>query len=377
MRTITGALALGVLAVSIAIGAHAQQLSKELNETIVMIPKKGFLFTAELETTIFKPKGDGPFPIVLINHGKAFGDPRFQERYRPLRAARYFMQRGYVVVVPMRQGFSKSTGIYMGAGCNIEDNGHAQAEDVQAVIDYVSSQPYADKNRILVLGQSHGGWTTLAFGALNYPGVKGLVNFAGGLEQRTCAAWEGTLARVVGSFGKNTRLPSLWFYGDNDRLFTPHLFRSMHEAYTANGGRATLVAFGKFGSDAHAMFGARAGERIWHPEVSRFLQEVGLPHEIAWPEYAGAQPMAAPPPTDFAPLDKLESVPYVRETGKKGYTTFLTKDLPRAFAVAPSGAWGWASGGDDPVRRALDNCNKHGKGACKLYAVDDAVVWKE
>jgi dienelactone hydrolase len=377
VRSMTGALALGFLAVSIAIGARAQELSQELNETIVMIPKKGFLFTAQLETTIFKPDGDGPFPIAVINHGKASGAPLFQERSRPLLAVRYFMQRGYVVVAPMRQGFSKSTGMYMSGGCNIESNGYAQAEDVQVVLDYMASQPYADKDNILVLGQSHGGWTTLAFGTLNYPGVKGLVNFAGGLEQQNCAAWEGTLARVAGSFGKNSKLPSLWFYGDNDRLFTPHLFRSMHEAYTANGGKATLIAFGKFGKDAHGMFGSKAGERIWHAEMSKFLQEVGLPHEIVRPQYASPAPMAAPPPTDFAPLDKLESVPYVREIGKKGYLTFLTKDLPRAFAIAPSGAWGWSSGGDDPLKRALDNCNKHAKGACKLYAVNDSIVWKE
>lgn len=352
-------------------------LGDEPNETVVMIPKKGFLFTAELETTIFKPEGEGPFPIVVINHGKARGDPRFQDRLRPVRQARYFLQRGYVVVVPMRQGFSKSTGAYMGAGCNIESNGLAQAEDVQAVLDYVTSQPYADRKSILVIGQSHGGWTTLAFGTLNYPGVKGLVNFAGGLRQENCAAWEATLARVAGGYARSTKLPSLWFYGDNDSYFSPHLFRSMHEAYVANGGKAKLVAFGKFGTDAHRMFGSPGGERIWHSEMSAFLRDVGLPDEIRWPQYAGPQPMAPPPRTDFAPVDKLEALPYVKETGRKGYAEFLTKDSPRAFAVAPSGAWGWANGGDDPLKRALDNCNKNGKGACRLYAVDDAVVWKE
>ena len=188
----TSRLWAAVLALSIAAGAHPQELNRELDETIAMIPKKGLLFTAQLETTIYKPDGGGPFPIVVINHGKAIGDPHFQERYRPHVAVRYFLQRGYLVVVPMRQGFSKSTGSYIGAGCNVESNGRVQAEDVQAVLDHFVAQPYADKNNILVLGQSHGGWTTLAFGTLNYPGVKGLVNFAGGLRQEQCSAWEST-----------------------------------------------------------------------------------------------------------------------------------------------------------------------------------------
>jgi hypothetical protein len=192
---------------------------------------------------------------------------------------------------------------------------------------------------------------------------------------QSCAAWEGTLARVAAGFARNTKLRSLWFYGDNDRLFNPHMFRTMHEAYRANGGDASLVAFGNFGKDAHAMFASRAGERIWHPEMSKFLQQVGLPHRIEFPQYAGPAPMEAPPATAFAPLDKVEAVPHIRESGKKGYATFLTRDMPRAFAIAPSGAWAWASGGDDPLKRALDNCSKHAKSACSLYAVDDAVVW--
>lgn len=111
-----------------------------LNETVLMIPKKGF-FTLELETTLYKPDGDGPFPVAVINHGKSPANTRFQGRYRPAIAARYFLHRGYAVVVPMRQGFSRSGGSYIGGGCNVESNGRVQAEDVQAALDYVVSQP--------------------------------------------------------------------------------------------------------------------------------------------------------------------------------------------------------------------------------------------
>ena len=68
-------------------------------------------------------------------------------------------------------------------------------------------------------------------------------------------------------------------------------------------------------------------------------------------------------------------VPHLRDSGRAGYKTFLSKPHPRAFAIAPTGAWGWADGGDDPLKRALDNCNRNGRGQCKLYAVDDEVVW--
>ena len=357
--------------------AQTGDTDASLNESVQRVPKNG-LFTIELETTIYKPDGEGPFPVAIINHGKSAGDPHFQARYRPAPAVRYFLQRGYAVVVPMRQGFSKSGGSYISGGCNVESNGRVQAEDVKAVLDHVASQAWADKERIVVLGQSHGGWTTLAFGSQNYPGVKVLINFAGGLRQERCVGWEKNLATGAAEYARQTRLPSLWFYGDNDSYFNTDTYRAMFEQYTAAGGQARLVAFGKFGTDSHSMFGARAGAAIWQPEVSKLLASVGLPSEpqVVYAKFAVPPLMDVPPGTDFAPLDDETSLPHIKETGRAGYKIYLTKPIPRAFAVSPSGAWGWADGGDDPLRRAVDNCNRRGNGQCRLYSVDDLVVWK-
>ena len=357
--------------------AQTTETDALLNETVQMVPKKG-LFTLELETTFYKPDGDGPFPIAVINHGKSLGDAHFQGRYRPALATRYFLQRGYAVVVPMRQGFSKSSGSYMGVGCNVESNGRMQADDVKAALDFVVSQPWADKDRIVVLGQSHGGWTTLAFGTQSYPGVKALVNFAGGLRQDSCAGWEGGLARAAANYAKETHLPSLWFYGDNDSYFKPETYRAMFEQYTAAGGQARLIAFGQFGSDSHSMFGSRAGAPIWQPEVSKLLASVGLPSEPLkqYARFGRTEAMDAPPKTDFAALEDESKLPFVKDTGRAGYKTYLTKSIPRAFAIAPNGSWGWAEGGDDPLRRSLVNCNRKGNAECRLYSVDDYVVWK-
>ncbi len=358
--------------------APAQEINAALNEQVLMIPKTGGLFTIQLETTLYKPAGDGPFPLVVINHGKAIGDPHFQARYQPTSAARFFLQRGYAVVVPMRQGFSRSEGSFILGGCNVDSNGRAQAEDVKAVLDHVSAQRWADKSRILVVGQSHGGWTSLAFGTLGYPGVKGLVNFAGGLRQESCAGWESTLARASAAYGAETRVPSLWFYGDNDSYFRPYTFQPMHQSYVAAGAQAELVAFGPFGTDSHAMFGSRSGEAIWQPRLEAFLRSLGLPVETVYPEYGVLQTMPTPPATDFALLTEVEKVPYVRDSGRDGYREFLGRQTPRAFAIAPGGAWGWAENGDDPLARALGHCNRNAKSqTCHLYAVDNQVVWTE
>ncbi len=355
--------------------ASSQALTSELNEEVVQIPKLGKFFTVQLETTLYKPVTGGPFPIVVINHGKSLGDTRFQSRNRPTSAARFFLQRGYAVVVPMRQGFSKSEGSYIGGGCNVESNGNVQAEDVKAVLDFVVQQPWARKDQILVAGQSHGGWTTLAFGQENYPGVRGLINFAGGLRQEGCAGWESGLGRAASEYAKNTKSPSLWFYGDNDSYFSSFTYKNMFEKYTAAGGQAELVAFGVFGSDSHAMFGSRSGEAIWQPKVQQFMQKLGLPVDVISPEFAATPPMPIPPATNFADIGDVNAIPYIGEKGRDGYKNFLTKQYPRAFVISASGRWSWAEMGDDPLKRALDICRKNSGTECRLYAVDDQVVW--
>ncbi|MBB6592265.1 dienelactone hydrolase family protein [Ralstonia solanacearum] len=265
-------------AVLLAAAAHAEdKLPPGMTEQVVDVPKSAGIFTVRLETTIFKPAGDGPFPLIVLNHGKSHGNPAFQGRARYSAQAAALVARGYVVALPMRQGFSKSGGAYIGGGCNVESNGIVQAEDVVATLDYMTQQPYVDRDRIVIMGQSHGGLTTMAFGTLAYPGVRGLVNFAGGLRNDTCVAWEDNLVRAFGNYGKQSHYPSLWFYGDNDSYWPKPLPERLFAAYTSAGGKARLVDYGTFQSDSHGMFGSRAGLGIWLPQVDAFLRELGLP----------------------------------------------------------------------------------------------------
>jgi len=272
------------LAAAVALPAVAQQIA--LPVEVIFIPKKIPLWTLQLETTVYKPPGPGPFPLVVINHGKAAGPTGLQPRYTPGWAARYFIERGYVVFVPMRTGFSKSTGGYVGGGCNIESNGLVQAEDVAATVTHAHTLSYVDRSQTLIVGQSHGGWTTLAYGAAKPdPSVKGLVNFAGGLRQQDCIGWQLNLAKAAASYAQDTKLPSLWFYGDNDSFFTKEVYTEMFARYNKANPRAQLVAFGEFGQDSHSLFGSKAGRAIWEPHLETFMKQLGLAVKVVYPQY--------------------------------------------------------------------------------------------
>jgi dienelactone hydrolase len=347
-------------------------LDPTLNEQVVMVPAISGGQRVQLETTVFRPPGAGPFPVLIMNHGKALGNPRSQNRDRFLVVTREFVRRGYAVVVPMRKGFSRSTGDYSDRGCNMTANGHMQAEDLYGTLSYLREEKWADAQRIIVAGQSYGGLTAMAFGSRNYPGVKGLINFAGGLKVHggSCR-WQDSLVNAFSSYGARSSVPTLWFYGENDHHFDHDLAGRMHAAYTGAGGKARLVAYGPFKKDAHGMVGSRDGVRIWWPETEKFLQALGMPTE---PVVALADDNRFPP-TGYAAVDDLEAVPFLREQGREQYRAFLGKTFPRAFAVSAGGAWSWAEEGDDPAAQALADCQKNSSQPCHLYALDDNVVW--
>ena len=370
-------LALCATLLLLAAPGQAQSLDAALGEVVQMIPAGGFT-EPPLELTLYRPPGDGPFPLVLINHGRAPGLAKLQPRYRPVLAAREFVRRGYAVVVPMRQGFSQSGGNEISGGCNVYSNGLQQAKSVRRTLDWLATQPWADVQRHVVLGQSHGGLTTLAYGTDPLPGTRLLVNFAGGLRQENCPSWQAGLVDAIGQYGQTSRLPALWFYGDNDSYFAPAVWREAHARFVQAGGRADLVAFGDFGSDAHRMFGSRDGLPLWLPRVLAAMDAAGLPVQVLH-TLASADDQPRPPPSGFAALDDTARLPVKTDRARDGYRSWLAADSPRAFAVhAASGAWGSAWGGEQPLARALANCARNaggGANTCKLYAVDDSVVW--
>lgn len=353
-----------------AVGSRkpALLLNSGLNESVV------FLTTPDgtaLETTLFKPNGPGRFPLVVYNHGKESGAAREQARSRPIALAREFVQRGYIVAAPNRRGFARSGGHYGETDCDVYEHGVEQARDVAQAIQALVRRNDVDPNRILVLGASYGGLTSIAYGRTAAHGVRGIVSFAGGLRQTGCANWRRDLLSAYTRYGRQVRLPTLWFYGENDAFWPITLWRAMYDAYVGAGGRAQLVDIGRYKNNAHRLAGDRDGVPTWWPAMAAFLRSIGLPDRV---RYQVTLPVN-PPPSHFAPIEAVEAVPYLDERGRAAYRTFLQQYPARAFALSPSGAWAWAEGGDDPSAVALDGCQRNSRSICHLYAVDRDVVW--
>jgi len=372
VRQITSAI-VALLALSPAISQEqVVQLDYRINERVMLVPA-GANHEARLETTVFKPNGSGPFPLIVINHGKDPGRPSLQPRDRFYHMAAAFVKRGYAVMVPMRQGFASSTGHYIDHGCDMRANGYTQADDVRDTLDFARTQPWIDSQHIIVAGQSYGGLATMALGTETLPGVRGLINFAGGLRDDSNGCdWRGALETAFADYGAKNKIPSLWMYGENDSLFGPDVAARLYSAFEGAGGKAKLVEYPAFKRDSHGMVASRDGEKVWMADTERFLKQIGMPTEKLY-DFAD-QP--APPKTDFAVLDDIEAVPFLNASGREAYREYLTKLTPRAFAVSPGGQWCWTEEGEDPDARALATCSAKSAQPCTLYSVDDNVVWR-
>jgi hypothetical protein len=90
------------------------------------------------------------------------------------------------------------------------------------------------------------------------------------------------------------------------------------------------------------------------------------------------------PASGFAEIGNASALPTQSNRIKTIYADWLIHPLPRAFVIASDGSgygsWGNAPRKDkaepqDPTDRALYRCEKAGKLKCKLYAIDNNVVW--
>lgn len=273
--------------------AQDQQILSELNEQIVQIPlvQAGLFGKKEIQltATTFHPPGNGPFPLIILSHGTN-SDPAIRQkigRYRLIPQIREFLKRGFAIIVPIRRGHGSTGGTWVehyGTSCTnpfYYEAGLEIAKEIMAAINYGSKLSYVQSDKILLVGQSAGGFGSLATASLNPPGVIGVVNFAGGhggnpdtRPGMPCAPER--LAETIRKFAKTIRIPVLWHYAENDFFFGPPVVRDMFAAFQEAGAAGRLVMQPPFGKDGHALFGSRSGIPIWTPEFDRFIMELGV-----------------------------------------------------------------------------------------------------
>ena len=139
-----------------------------------------------LQALLIRPAGGGRYPLAVINHGSP-RDRTERAKMTPasfVRQAEEFAKRGWTTVIVMRRGYGDSAGEYAeSTGCNNADYvtvGRAGAADIRTAIEFLKKRPDVDPERIISVGQSAGGFSSVAL-TVNAPGgLVAVINIAGG-----------------------------------------------------------------------------------------------------------------------------------------------------------------------------------------------------
>ncbi|HEV2108859.1 MAG TPA: S9 family peptidase, partial [Thermomicrobiales bacterium] len=211
----------------------------------------------EIPAFWYKPATEGPWPVVVDVHG----GPESQRRTQFAPVTQFLLSRGYVVLAPNVRG---STG-YGKAYCHLDDVERRMdaVADLTAAADWLAAREDVRADRIAVMGQSYGGFMTLA-ALTSYPDrwaagvdVVGIADFITFLERtgpwrrsRRAAEYgdlerDADLLREISPLHKVDRIkaPLIVVHGRNDPRVPLFEAEQIVAALEARGRQTELLVF--------------------------------------------------------------------------------------------------------------------------------------
>jgi dipeptidyl aminopeptidase/acylaminoacyl peptidase len=127
---------------------HAITETDSFTKYLIRYPSDDLSITGMMNV----PKGEGPFPVVILNHGY-IPPPRYWSGADTWRAADHLAAQGYLTISPDFRGWGGSD-----SGDNFFRTG--LVIDVLNLVSSLPSLPQADPNRVGMWGHSMGGGVT-------------------------------------------------------------------------------------------------------------------------------------------------------------------------------------------------------------------------
>lgn len=206
----------------------------------------------QIPAWLYRPQGEGKFPVVLSIHG----GPEAQERplYNYNGFYQYLLSQGIGVLAPNIRGSSGYGKTYQ--KLIHRDWGGDELKDIESAAHYLQAQDWVDSERLAVYGGSFGGFATLSAAtrlpqywaaAVDLVGPSNLVTFAKAVPphwKRMMAQWVGDpetevdflMSRSPITYVDQLRAPLLVIQGANDPRVVKAESDQMVEKIQANGG---------------------------------------------------------------------------------------------------------------------------------------------
>ena len=252
----------------LATGPAHGQISKTYTEVFYPSGK------LRIQAYLYRPDGEGPFPVVIYNHGSRLGRERDSQPFEHIGAL--LTQARYAVLVPERRGYGRSDGLTWPQAvasdkARVVPRLYEETDDVLAAVDHLRTLPFIDAQRVAIMGWSFGGIVTM-FAASQRATFAAAINQAGG-----AMTWDGNVEvrHALIAAAEKITTPTQLLVAENDR--TTASITTLGEILKKRGVVHQVVIYGPFpaGSQAaagagHQVFSAQ-GMHVWRRDVLEFL----------------------------------------------------------------------------------------------------------
>jgi dienelactone hydrolase len=228
MRLLSAATFLALFAVAFAADAAPLRSPHQVD-----IP----LDSGTLHAQLYKPDGDGPFPIVIALHGcgglAGHSEP-VQPRYRDW--AEQLLKEGNAVLLPDSYGSRE-----LGPQCRVKGERRLSARrervtDILAARQWLLQQPWTARDRISLLGWAHGASAVLWAVRPQLPSRNLEPDF------RSAIAFYPD-CRISSGLGWSARVPTLLLIGANDDVSSPPACRQVVDGARGRSALARIVVY--------------------------------------------------------------------------------------------------------------------------------------
>ena len=192
--------------------------------------------TAILHAQLYKPDGDGPFPVVIALHGcggLAGPSEPVQPRYRDW--AEQLLKTGHAVLLPDSYGSRE-----LGPQCRAHERRvlarRERVADIVASRQWLLQQPWAERDRISLLGWANGASAMLWAVRPQPPSRKVEPDF------RSAIAFYPD-CRISSGLGWSARVPTLLLIGARDDISSPPACRQMVDGARGRSALARIVVY--------------------------------------------------------------------------------------------------------------------------------------
>jgi dienelactone hydrolase len=189
-----------------------------------------------LHAQLYKPDGDGPFPVVIALHGcggLAGPSEPVQPRYRDW--AEQLLKTGHAVLLPDSYGSRE-----LGPQCHAHERSvlarRERVADIMASRQWLLQQPWAERDRISLLGWANGASALLWAVRPQSSSRKVEPDF------RSAIAFYPD-CRISSGLGWSARVPTLLLIGSRDDISSPPACRQMVDGARGRSALARIVVY--------------------------------------------------------------------------------------------------------------------------------------